>query len=136
MPYVFVDIEAELVNHINTELGIRVSTRVPNPRPEEFIQLRRQGGNAGLTDVETSRVMQDQSLLDLYVWAPDESQCWQIASSLRNVLMTLPSSGVLTAPVYKVSEVMGPTTTDDTIAGVTDSPRLWMSYSISTRIRG
>lgn len=64
-PILFPDVEALLVRVLPALVGVDVSTRVPNPRPDSFVRVKRVGG--GRRDYVT-----EEPLVVVECWALTE----------------------------------------------------------------
>lgn len=64
-PIVFPDVEALLVRVLPSLVGVSVSTKVPHPRPDSFVRVKRVGG--GRRDLVT-----DEPIVVVECWAADE----------------------------------------------------------------
>lgn len=125
----FVNITKELRPLLVAATGQRVVTRVPDPRPAKFVQIRRIGGPAD------PNLPFDNALIDVFVWSDDEDDMWDTAHQVRDVILGLKRSQPLSAPVYSVTEFMGPAQSDDQTPGQPETPRVWFSVEITTRIK-
>lgn len=84
---VFADVEQLLIDHLTEQLEeldvpTPVSTRVPNPRPDEFVRLFVTGG-------AQRDIIVDQPLVTVEAWAQRESRAVAIASLCRAVIMAV-----------------------------------------------
>lgn len=114
---------ALLVTYLDGLTSTPVASRVPTPRPDTCIQVRRVGG-AKLPPVrEVPRV-------DLIVRAPTEPEAMVLLLSLRASINALHGTSTLGIPVYRVEETMGPRQDDDPLTG---SPMAWMTFAIMLR---
>jgi hypothetical protein len=104
-------------------LGVTVASRVPDPRPTQWLQLRRVGGTQ-------QRPVRDQPRIDAIVWDDDEPGAWTLADKVRRAIHDLAGTTKLGPMVYRVDEFLGPTFSDDTVAGAV---RVMATYSISVR---
>jgi hypothetical protein len=116
-----IDTEVELVNMLSTALSVAVATRIPSPRPDEFIQVRRQAGGATFIDASLADVLRDKPTIDIYCYGTTEEEAWELAARVRPIM------------VYKSTESVC-TWADDILDGVTNSNRVWLSYDLSIRI--
>jgi hypothetical protein len=126
------DIEAELVALINSLTGFQAATRYPDPRPEQFIQIRRQGGTAALANASSTSVFRDKPLIDLYISGLNEDEVHAKALQVRDFMLRLPTTQPLSKTCYGVSEVVF-TWSDDELDGVFIAPRMWLSYDLNIR---
>lgn len=100
-----------------------VSSRVPNPRPGEFVQVRRVGGPA-------DPPVRDRPRLDVFAWAPTDPDAMDLAYTVRELLWLLPGTDLLGPVVYRIEETLGPRQDDDDTTG---TPRVWATYSLTLR---
>lgn len=96
------------------------STKVPNPRPAEFLVIRRIGGSA--RDLVT-----DVPVIQIEAWAATESRAGLIANTARAVVHWLRDINGRT--VELVEEVTGPVSFPDGSA----QARYIASYAIAVR---
>lgn len=101
-----------------------VVSRVPDPRPAAFVQVRRAGGNA-LPPVR------DAARMDVWCWDGDERAAMALALLVRAAVWKLPGTLLLGGVVcYRVQEFLAPRPDDDP---VTNSPRAWATYTLDLR---
>jgi hypothetical protein len=96
------------------------STKVPNPRPAEFLVIRRIGGSA--RDLVT-----DVPVIQIEAWASTESRAQLIAQTARAVVHWLRDINGITVELDE--EVVGPVSYPDGSA----QARYIGSYSIAVR---
>lgn len=79
---------------------VAVVSRIPTPRPSEFVRVQRIGGTQ-------QTPVSDRPRLDIHCWAESESAAHDLAALSRALLGNIPGvrDGVT---VYRVSEVGGP----------------------------
>jgi hypothetical protein len=92
----FPDIEGALVGFLKN-VNIAASTKVPNPRPAEFVTLRRTGG------VRVGPVT-DTPLVDFEAYAANDLKAQQLGERVRGLISE--RTGIA-ANVYRVGEVGG-----------------------------
>lgn len=131
---IIVDIEVELIPLLRDLTGLPTSTRVPDPRPDAFIQVRRSGGAGTYMAGDRTQILRDEALVDIFVSAPTEDETAFYASEIRGYMLRLTESQPFSAACYNVSEQVAMANSDDTLTGVPVSPRKWLSYAIQTRI--
>jgi hypothetical protein len=129
------DVEAELVPLIQSLTGYKTATREPDPKPQRFIQLRRQGGTAALSRASSDAIFRDRPLIDFFISAEDEELAMSIAQQVRSFMMSLPETQPLSVTCYDVGEVVF-TWLDDVKDGVLITPRVWASYELNIRYNG
>ena len=102
---------------------VPVVTRVPNPRPNRFFQLRLVGG-AELRPVRTV------SRFDVFTWSTSEETAAADALAVRLTVTDLAGSEDLGITCYRVEETLGPRHADDLITGMF---RWWATYALTCR---
>jgi len=55
---------------------------------------------------------------------------WELADLVRRSIHSLAGTATLGLVVYRVQEMLGPTSTDDPLTG---TPRVWATYTIDVR---
>lgn len=100
-----------------------VSSRVPDPRPARFVQVRRVGG----TPLPPVR---ERARLDVHCWAPEEPDAMALALTVRAAMWALSGTELLGVPVYDVGELLSPRLDDDDLTG---TPRVWATYTLTVR---
>jgi len=102
---------------------IPVSTDVPDPRPQEFILLRRVGGvrRTLVTDLPTILVE---------AWAKTPSRAWRLAALAQGILYWF--TEIDGHAVSVDGEFSGPTNLPDGLSG---QPRYTATYSVAIRAR-
>jgi len=100
-----------------------VASQVPDPRPDEWTQLRRIGG-ADLPPVrEIVRI-------DAFSWALTYPAAWTLTELTRRKIMALKGTALLGPVVYRVETTMAPRQLDDELTGL---PRYWATYALTIR---
>lgn len=102
---------------------VHVGSRVPKPRPVQFVQVRRVGGLA-------QPPVRDRARLDIFCWANTDPAAWALASTVRDAIWALSGTTTLGVVVYDVSEFLGPTQEDDPDTG---TKRVWATYELTVR---
>src|SRR5690606_15009119 len=97
-----------LADHASVEVPVR--GKVPDPRPDSFVTVRRTGG------VRQSMVS-DAAQLTVECWASSDEAAHDLAQTCRAILLALSGSTVDDVPVYRVSEVGGPALLPDPLSG-------------------
>lgn len=101
-----------------------VSSRVPDPRPAQFVQVRRVGGTP-------QPPVQDRARLDVRCWAPEEPDAMDLALTVRAAVWALSGTTLLGGvPVYSIDELLSPRQDDDDLTG---TPRVWATYTLTVR---
>lgn len=120
---VFPDVEALLVRYLPPLLGVGASTRVPNPRPDSFVVVRRVGGTR-------PNVITDVPVVVVECWAKTDVAASDLARLARAYVGALAQSDVGGDYVRRVREVAGPQSYPDPASS---SPRYQMTVQIDTR---
>ncbi|MCP4959666.1 MAG: hypothetical protein GY925_10405 [Actinomycetia bacterium] len=119
----FADVVADVIAHLDPVDGVSVSSKVPSPRPDEFIQIRRIGGPGVPPVTEVVR-------LDVFTWADTGPRAMELLGLVRESIWALAGGVALGYVVYGVVEFMGPTQSDDT---ETSTPRGWYRPELTVR---
>lgn len=98
-------------------------TRVPDPRPTAWVQLRRVGGPRIVP-------VRDQPRVDFWCWAATETAASALADTVRTKVHALAGTSTLGVTCYRTEEFLGPKQDDDEKTG---SPRIWMTISLLLR---
>lgn len=99
------DVEAALVAHLAQSVGCDVGTRVPNPRPEKFVRVRRTGGITG-------RFFEQPTLL-VECWATSEPDAFDIAKAASSALAAAAGTWITEDTWINDTEVGGLVNFDD-----------------------
>lgn len=126
---VFPDVEGLVCDWLPAELAARsrtvtVSTKVPNPRPAEFVRVIRTGG-------PQLNLVQDQPTLVVEAWAATESAAASLAELARALLKSTAGQQVGGVMVYRVDEIGGPQNLPDP-----DSAQARYVFTLSILLRG
>ena len=119
----FPDVEAVTVAYLRSALAARsdsarVSTRVPNPRPERLVRISRTGGGR-------RNIVQDDAQVTAECWAPDSVGASSLCRLVRALL-----GAMNTGDVWYAGEVGGPVDHPD---GLTDFPRYQTTVVLRSR---
>jgi hypothetical protein len=108
----FADVLGMVRTYLASVLPVPVSTRVADPRPSEFVRVRRVGGQVLMPVRESVRV-------DVVAWALTEVRAMWLLNQARSALWSL-HGGLLggSLPVYDVDEFMSPQQLDDRDTGL------------------
>ena len=120
----YLDVEQAVTGHLRALLGVPVVTRVPDPRPPVFVQVRRVGG--------TAELVWDRPRLDVFAWAGSDEAAHDLGMAARAALHDLQGTSALGVPCYQASEFLGPRRADDEATG---TPRVWLTVDLSLRTR-
>ena len=73
------DVEGALIALLRAALGVHVSTRIPNPRPDRHVKVTRAGGNR-------ANLVQERPLLIIECWGPDSVAAFDLAADAWSAL--------------------------------------------------
>lgn len=120
----FVDPTALAVAYLTPIVDpIPVASRVPDPRPDEFVQVRKTGGAAAPPVREIVR-------LDVHTWGVDDPAAYDLALTVRTAMWALGATDLLGVTVYQVGEFLAPRLLDDPESGTS---RAWATYDLTIR---
>lgn len=111
-----------LKNYLDPFLSVPVVGKVPDPRPDSFVQIRRSGGGA--------QIARDTPLVDVFCWALTDEDAEDLCMTVRSLITDLENSMLGGRQIYRLEEFLGPTQDDDPETGTS---RWWMTFSISIR---
>lgn len=118
------DAVALLVAYLDPLHTVPVASRVPHPRPSEWIQIRHVGGNQ-------VRPVRDAVRLDVFYWAANDPDAADGAEAVRREIHALAGTTSLGGVMcYRVDEFLSPRQFDDPQTG---SPRRWATYTLTLR---
>lgn len=118
--YEFINVEAALIGVMVQRVRVTASVDIPNPRPDEFVQVSRVGGTAGEAT--------DRPMVQFIVWGASWRAAHDLAALARRHIMSLRRLGE--APVYRVREVGGLSRSPDPTSG---SPRYQFTVELNMR---
>lgn len=126
---VFGDIEDVLSTYLEGRLAdysraVPVSVTVPNPRPDEFVTVRRTGGPR--RDLVT-----DAPILAVECWAELPSEALSLAQLARGLINEIPGSIIGGLTVYRVVEAAGPALLPDP-----ESNQARYTFTVQLDVRG
>lgn len=120
----FPDVTALLVTHLTPIIApTPLFVDVPDPRPDEFAQVRRIGGLA-------NPPVRDNPHVDAITWAPTAQQAMSTLLTIRGELWALPGTATLGLAVYRLSEILGPKQLTDPETG---SPMAIATFELQVR---
>ena len=117
---VFPDAEAVAVAHM-PDLGVSMSTKVPNPRPASFVRVTRTGGSR--RDLVT-----DGAQLTFEAWAATDVEASDLAALARSYVYQLAEDQV--GPIRGARDVSAPVSFPDPESG---SPRYQFTVVVDLR---
>lgn len=103
-----------------------ISSRIPNPRPDQFVTLTRVGG-------VSDDIVIDNPVLVVEAWAVTEAAAHDLLQQVRTVLLAMPSTQTPTTPVYRVAELAGPAYLPDEDTPNDPHERYRMTVQVSLR---
>ena len=104
----------------HSELDVRVPERVPNPRPDEFIIVRRNGGRRG-------NYLIDAPGIDIECWAQTLERARELSDSVSDIMQILDRTG-FSDGIAAVAEETRRYSPDPE----TGLPRYYASYTLRT----
>jgi hypothetical protein len=128
---VFPDVVALVVPTLTTQLPalvggpVHVGNRVPSPRPDRFVVLRRAGGSR-------ITIVTEAATINVAAWAQSVPEADDIAQACRSVLHGMAGSLVDGVPIYKVDDLGAPAEEADPLS---DQPMSQLSVSVHVRGR-
>lgn len=125
----FGDITATTISYLNDRLPthgetVAVRNRVPSSRPTRFVTVQRTGGPAVSPVSENAQVTVD-------AWGVSAEDAHDLAQLVRALILAMPDSPDLDAPVYRASEFGGPAWLPDP-----DSTQPRYRWSVQLHVRG
>ncbi len=120
---VFPDTVALVVTHLGDNLDEPVYSRIPNPRPAEFVTVQRTGG-------PRRNLVTDEAQITVDSWAQTPAEAHDLAQLARAYINSLPGQQVDGVAIYKSDELAGPADLPDPLS---DQPRYSQSFAISAR---
>ena len=133
MPTVYLDAEFALIGYLTPILSTVVATRVPDPRPETWVQVRRSGGTSTSVRGSSGQMLRDHPLMDVFASAATEPDAMALAFAARSAIWDLEGTNLLGSMCYRVSEFLGPRRADDVTQAMPVTPRVWATYELSIR---
>jgi hypothetical protein len=127
---VFPDSVALVLTQLDAQLEavlgrpVPAGNRVPSPRPDEFVRVRRQGGTR-------KTYVSEEAFLEVEAWGRTVADAEDIAQATRAVLFSLAGQTFDGGPVYEVQDAGGPAEVADPLS---DQPR--HTFSIAIHVRG
>ncbi len=121
---VFPDATAAVTSRLGDVLAVPTDARVPKPRPDEFIVVRRVGGPR--RDIVT-----DEATLTIEAWAQDEAAAHDLAQLARAHVHAMAGTTEGDVRVYRVGEFAGPASLPDP-----DSSQSRYTLTVTVAVRG
>lgn len=119
---IFPDAVLVAINYLRPLVPTPVYSRVPSPRPAEFIRLERIGG------LRRSLIL-DRPRVDVECWSDSEGSAADLVNVVRAYVLAMAGKRDDTT-VYDVAEVSGPMWLPDSESG---QPRYSFAVEFSTR---
>lgn len=117
------DTAATVITVLNAALTPPVSGKVPNPRPDTFVTVRRTGG------AQANRVV-DAATIVVEAWALTDTAALDLAQLARRALHEAQGTVVGDTTVYRVQELSGPAELPDPLS---EQPRTTQTFTVETR---
>jgi hypothetical protein len=119
----FPDVAGLVISYLDGLVADPVASRVPDPRPARFVQVRRIGGLA-------QEPVRDRARLDVHCWAGTDPDAMALALDIRAHMWALSGTDLLGPMTYQVGEFLSPRHQDDDLTG---NPRVWATYELTVR---
>jgi hypothetical protein len=120
---VFPDAVLVTIQYLRSVLtGVTVVSRIPDPRPSEFVRIERLGG------IRRNLIL-DRPRIDVECWSKSEEGAADLAGIVRAYTLAMAGKRSATT-VYDVREVSGPMWLPDDVSG---QPRYSFAVEFSTR---
>lgn len=118
------DVIAMVITYLDGLHAVPVASRVPDPRPTRWIQVRKVGG-------AELRPVRDVARIDVFC-CNDTGDAASDADAqiVRGELHALAKTSTLGIVCYRVDEVMAPRPSDDPLTG---KSRSWATYAFTVR---
>lgn len=120
-PYEFVNVELGLIDVVKSQVRVKAGVDIPNPRPDEYVQVSRVGGTSG--------TVADRPMVQVIVWGPSWTAAHDLAALVKRRMHAVRS--LFDVPVYRVGEVGGLSRSPDPVSG---SPRY--QFTVELNLRG
>lgn len=101
---------------------VQVVSKVPNPRPASFVQVRRVGGSS-LPPVR------DVARVDIFSWAATEPAAAALGGTVRAQMFDISRTSLGGVQCYRVEETLFRQFDDPD----TGTPRFWGTYALTLR---
>lgn len=109
---------------LNLGHPVPMGTKIPNPRPPEFVLVRRVGGSRQNFVVDAAR-------LAIEAWSTTPGDAADLAEQCRALVLSMQGTVQSSIPIYQVIDVGGPGDLPDPLS---DQPRY--SFAVEMHIRG
>lgn len=120
---VFPDATAVACSLLDAALTVPVRSKVPSPRPDSFVTVRRTGG-------VRKDVVTDNAQVTIEAWGPTEEAAHDLAQIARAHIGAAPGSVVDGVAIYRVTEQAAPGVLPDPLS---DQPRYSQTFNIAVR---
>lgn len=121
---VFPDAVAVAISWLTDNLGPIVLPRIPNPRLEQMVIVRRSGG-------VRLNLVADNPTLTVEAWAATDEDAHDLAQEARGYLLAMRGEVIDGTAVYRTAEVGGPALLPDPL-----SNQSRYTFSVSAALRG
>lgn len=123
-PVVYPDAVAVAISWLADQLGAIVFPRVPNPRLEQMVIVRRTGG-------ARLNLVADNPTLTVEAWADSDEDAHDLAQEARAYLLAMRGEIIEGVTVYRTVDVGGPGLLPDPL-----SAQSRYTFSVSAAMRG
>lgn len=121
---IFPDAEQIVLDHLDDEMGVDVGSHVPNPRPTEFLLVRRLGG-------PRMNEVADNAMLGVEAWGASVAAAHDLIQEARGLILAMRGTVHSGVAVYRITEIGGPAQLPDPLS---DQPRY--TYTVQVAMRG
>lgn len=120
----FANATALLIDYLDLLLDpVPVVSRVPDTRPDAFVQVRRVGGS--------TLTVRDVARMDVFAWHhADEVEAMTLLLAARTHIWATAGNNLLGVTNYRVQEFLSPRQFNDPVSG---TPRAWMTVQLDLR---
>lgn len=124
-PILFPDVAAEVGAWLREQLNVDTDTRVPNPRPDEWLMVRRVGG-------PRRDLVIDDATLAIEAWSVSDANSHDLAQLARAYLIAMVGETVGDSLfVYRVDELSGVANLPDP-----ESTQSRHTFTVAVTVRG
>lgn len=121
----YADVLALVIAYLDGLHAVPVASRVPDPRPAEWIQVRHVGGTQ-------LRPVRDVVRLDVFYWHNGGDEAAMAGGqTVRAEIHAFAKTSAIGVMCYRVEETLGPRPIDD--VPLTGASRSWATYALTVR---
>lgn len=119
-PVLFPDTTATVIDWLDIHMDVPVGSKVPNPRPDAFITVRRVGG-------PRRNLVTDEATLTVEAWGQTDEEAHDLLQDARGLIHVMPGE---TTNIKRVTEFAGPAELPDPLS---NQPRYTLTLSVAER---